>query len=88
MNVEFTKSFIKDLKNINDKTILNKVKITILEIENSSSLFDINNVRFIVNSQFYYRIRVGDYRLGIKLENDIVKLIRCLHRKDIYKKFP
>jgi len=32
MNVEFTKSFIKDLKNINDKTILNKVKITILEV--------------------------------------------------------
>jgi len=88
MKVEFTKSFIKDLKNINDKTILNKLKKAIEEIENSSSLFDLINVKFIINSQFYYRIRIGDYRIGIKLENNVVKVVRCLHRKDIYKKFP
>jgi mRNA interferase RelE/StbE len=88
MEIEFTKSFVKDLKDIEDKALLNRVKSAILEIENSPSLTDLSNVKYIVNSQFYYRIRVGDERIGIKLENALNKLIRCLHRKEIYKKFP
>ncbi len=36
----------------------------------------------------YYRIRIGDYRLGIKVKKDSIEMLRCLHRKDIYKKFP
>jgi len=35
-----------------------------------------------------YRIRIGDYRLGLIIDNQIVEFIRCLHRKDIYKYFP
>jgi mRNA interferase RelE/StbE len=88
MDVEFEKSFVKDLKDIDDKAILKRVKETILEIENSIKLNELPNVKYIVNSQFYYRIRIGDYRIGIKLENNLIKLIRCLHRKEIYKKFP
>lgn len=88
MAIEFTKSFVKDLKSIADKKLLSRVKSTILEIENSSSLYSISNVKYIVDSKYYYRIRVGDYRIGIKLENNIIKFIRCLHRNEIYKKFP
>ncbi len=36
----------------------------------------------------YYRIRFGDYRIGIKIEDDLVIFIRALHRKDIYRYFP
>ncbi len=88
MEIEFTKSFVKDLKEINDKSLLKRIKSAILEIENTNSLFELPNFKYITNSQYYYRIRVGDYRFGIKLENNIVKIIRCLHRKEIYKKFP
>lgn len=35
----------------------------------------------------YYRIRVGDYRIGPALEDDMVVFVRCLHRKDIYRYF-
>ncbi|WP_374754821.1 type II toxin-antitoxin system RelE family toxin [Dyadobacter psychrophilus] len=35
-----------------------------------------------------YRIRIGDYRVGIFVENNIVELARIAHRKDIYKVFP
>lgn len=42
------------------------------------------NVRF----ERYYRIRVGDYRLGLALEGDTVILVRFLHRKEIYRYFP
>jgi mRNA interferase RelE/StbE len=36
----------------------------------------------------YYRIRVGDYRLGLSVSDDIVAFVRCLNRNEIYKNFP
>ena len=36
----------------------------------------------------FYRIRIGDYRLGLYTENHHVILSRLLPRKDIYKRFP
>jgi len=36
----------------------------------------------------YYRIRVGDYRIGVKLEKDIIYFVVVEHRKDVYKTFP
>ena len=36
----------------------------------------------------FYRIRVGDYRIGISLERGVVTFLAFAHRKDIYKKFP
>ncbi|MEH1837649.1 MAG: hypothetical protein V7L20_02510 [Nostoc sp.] len=37
-----------------------------------------------------YKIRVGDYRIGITLEQETKTLIcqRVAHRKDIYRIFP
>lgn len=36
----------------------------------------------------YYRIKQGDYRIGIKIETDTVVFMRVLHRKEIYREFP
>lgn len=36
----------------------------------------------------YYRIRMGDYRLGIIVEGEVVTFVRFLHRRDIYGYFP
>ena len=35
-----------------------------------------------------YRIRVGDYRVRYEIddESQLVQLLQCKHRKDIYKK--
>jgi len=35
-----------------------------------------------------YKIRFGDYRLGLRLEGNVVVMERPLHRKDIYRYFP
>ena len=35
-----------------------------------------------------YRIRVGDYRLGIFYSDEIITIARFLKRNDIYKLFP
>ena len=36
----------------------------------------------------FYRIRVGDYRVGIAVEDETVEFVRVLHRRDIYRAFP
>ena len=36
----------------------------------------------------YFRLRVGDYRVGLSLEDDTLIFVRLLNRKDIYKYFP
>jgi len=38
----------------------------------------------------YYRIRVGDYRIGLRLDFDrrLIEFRRVLHRNQIYRRFP
>lgn len=38
----------------------------------------------------YYKIRVGDYRIGLQInaEEQLVEFQRVLHRREIYRKFP
>ena len=38
----------------------------------------------------YYRIRVGDYRIGLRLDFDrrLIEFRRVLHRNQIYRSFP
>ncbi len=37
----------------------------------------------------FYRIRLGDYRVGVELEADLmVRFIIIAHRKEIYRFFP
>jgi mRNA-degrading endonuclease RelE of RelBE toxin-antitoxin system len=48
----------------------------------------IHNIKKIEGYDNYYRLRVGDYRLGLKLSGNTIELIRFLHRRDIYRRFP
>ncbi|WP_347275758.1 type II toxin-antitoxin system RelE/ParE family toxin [Candidatus Kuenenia sp.] len=88
MKIDFKKSFSKDLKKIKDKNILKKVKALIDTIENTPNLMEIKNVKQLTSGGKYYRIKIGAYRVGIKLENEIVVFVRFLHRREIYRYFP
>jgi mRNA interferase RelE/StbE len=48
----------------------------------------ITNLKKLKGKSGYYRIRFGNYRIGIRIEDDLVIFIRALHRKDIYRYFP
>jgi mRNA interferase RelE/StbE len=89
MKIEFDKSFLKSLDIINDNKLLNKIESTIISLENAKSINDISNIKKLIGFKNYYRIRIGDYRLGCELiEEQILRLIIISHRKNIYKKFP
>lgn len=88
MKVEFRKSFTKDLKDISDKSLLTKVKQLIEAVEKAETLQDVPNRKKLKGEGNYFRLKIGDYRLGFALDKEVVIFVRFLNRKDIYKFFP
>jgi mRNA interferase RelE/StbE len=67
---------------------LKRAKEVIEDVERADSLADVSNLKKLKGGGNYFRMRVGDYRVGLTLENDTVIFVRFLNRKDIYKYFP
>ncbi len=88
MKVEFKSSFAKDLKKLKEKDLKAQVRQVIELVEKARTLQEIKDVKKLKGGDRYYRIRVGDYRVGLTLEGDTVIFVRFLHRKDIYTYFP
>ena len=88
MKIAFRDSFAKDLKSVKRKALLKRVKDLIETVEQADTLAEIPNLKKLKGSGNYFRLRLGDYRLGIALENDVVNFVRLLNRKDIYRQFP
>jgi len=88
MNVSYKTSFTRDLKRIKEKRVKQQVKAVIKEIKEADTLGDISNMIKMKGHDTYYRIRLGDYRVGLKVTDEVVLFVRCLHRKDIYRGFP
>jgi mRNA interferase RelE/StbE len=63
--------------------ILAAVKHAIEQIEQATSLSDIDQFRKLSGAAGYYRIGVGDYRLGLADCGGGLECVRCLHRRDI-----
>lgn len=88
MNLLYSKKFLKDIEHTADKKTRLNVQDVINSIKNCTSLSDLSGIRKMTGYENYYRLRIGDYRLGFKLENNTVTLLRFKHRKDIYTVFP
>jgi mRNA interferase RelE/StbE len=89
MNVVFDKSFSKSIDKIRDEDVKKRIIKIIISIERADSLAKIPQIKKMVGWSNYYRIKFGDYRLGIELDNNnTIRFIIITHRKDIYKNFP
>lgn len=88
MRTIYLESFERDIRKLKER----KIKTSLLEligyIKESGNLIEIKSLKKIKGEKKFYRIRVGDYRLGVKIEGETVTFIRFLHRKDIYRYFP
>ena len=88
MIVLIDKRFEKDTNKINDKSLLKKIATCIINIQNANSLNEIKNLKKLKGFDLEFRIKIGDYRIGLIIEDNKISFIRFLHRKDIYKFFP
>jgi len=88
MEVTYLKSLEKDLKKIKDKKLLKSLATIFIDLEKSESLIEVPGIKKLSGHSDAYRIRLGDYRLGIYYSEDIISIARFKKREDIYKLFP
>ena len=89
MNVEYSARFVKDLKALKGTPSFAKIRELVFEsVPVAETLDEIPHFAKLEGYDNYYRIRVGDYRIGVKIENEVVVFMRVLHRKEIYRYFP
>ncbi|MBN8703188.1 MAG: type II toxin-antitoxin system RelE/ParE family toxin [Bacteroidetes bacterium] len=88
MKIEFKKSFLKDLKKLNNKNLKNAIAECIIQAESAENISEIKNLKKLIGYSIYYRIRIGDYKIELKVENKTIYFVIIEHRKDIYTNFP
>ena len=88
MKVSFEASFARDLQRVKDKALLTRVEHVIAEVKTATTLGEIRHLRKMSGYTTLYRLRLGDYRIGIEVIDQEIIFVRILHRKDIYKRFP
>ncbi len=88
MIVSIDKSFEKDTDMIDDKSIRMSIARIIEDVQKADSILQIKNLKKLKSFSNEFRIKAGHFRLGVRIEKDSVRFIRCLHRKDIYRYFP
>ncbi|MFC1851712.1 type II toxin-antitoxin system RelE/ParE family toxin [candidate division CSSED10-310 bacterium] len=88
MEIRYEKSFERDLRKVKNKSVKNKIKEKIDEIKEVDNFASLSGIKKIRGYENYYRVRIGNFRIGIELKENIIILARILDRKDIYKYFP
>jgi mRNA interferase RelE/StbE len=88
VKVEFRDRFAKDLRSVKAKGLLGRVREVIEAVEKADSLTELPHLKKLKGGGNYFRVRVGDYRVGVALDDETVVFVRFLNRKDIYKHFP
>ena len=82
MKVELRKSAIKDLEKIRP-SIKQRIVLALFSLENFPN---VPNLKRLVNFDYAYRMRVGDYRILFDNMDNTIFVARIVNRKDSYKK--
>ena len=88
MKVEHNRGFTRDLRRMRSSELRQRVLRKIEELEAASVITEVRGVAKMAGEGTYYRIRIGEYRLGLAVEDDEATLLRFLHRSEIYQFFP
>jgi len=87
--VKYTKRFLKELASLPIKTQSRIESIVFSELE-SANPFDLGYLKKMKGYKDKYKIRVGNYRVGLTIDKNSQTIIcqRVAHRREIYKIFP
>lgn len=88
MQVEFQESFLIDISKIKDDKLRDRISKAIDMVRAAGKISDIVGIKKLRGSKSHFRIRVGNHRIGLAFQQNMMVFVRCLDRKDIYKYFP
>lgn len=79
----FTKQYLRCPGNVQDA-----VKAFITSLEKAKSLREISEIKKLSGFKNYYRVCIGQDRIGVKEQKPKVILMAVMERPQIYKSFP
>lgn len=89
MKISFDKRYEKRIDAIKSDKLLQEIANVVKCVIQAKSKKNIPNLKKLQGSdKAAYRIRLGNYRIGIHIHGDTVIFSDFAHRKDIYKTFP
>lgn len=79
-----SKSVQKQIDNLPNDVILRVIE----KIQNLASQARPDGIVKLKGSDNEYRIRIGDYRVRYEIDDQsqLVQILQCKHRKDVYRK--
>lgn len=85
----YTRTFLKELAALPRKERERVEKVVFGEAIRQDPFLS-GRVQKLAGYQEYYKLRIGRYRVGIRLdfEERSIEFRRVLHRRDIYQEFP
>lgn len=86
---EYKKTFLKELASIPSDYRL-KIEELVFKNLHETNPFESGNIEKLKGYKDKYKIRIGNYRIGISISKENSKIIfeRVAHRKEIYRLFP
>jgi len=88
MKFEIEKAFAKDYRKLKSKELALAITEVIKQVSEVSSTNEIVNLKKLTGYKSAFRIRTGDYRIGVIIEKNILTFVAFAHRKEFYKRFP
>lgn len=88
MQVEYRKKFLKQLADLPASVRPKIEQFAFEDLAHSNSVFELGKIEKMQGYDGFYKVRFGDYRVGLIVKDDLVVLATVMHRKEIYKYFP
>jgi mRNA interferase RelE/StbE len=88
MNTVFRASFLRDVRKLRDAKVQRSVAAAISNVEQAHSINQVRGLKRLSGHRDYYRIRIGDWRLGLIIQGEVISFVRCLNRREVYRYFP
>ena len=88
MKSAFLGSFLTDVKKLRNAKVGRAVAAAIANVEKADSIEDVRSLKRLSGHRDYFRIRIGDWRIGLHISGDTATFVRCLNRREIYRFFP
>ncbi len=88
MEISYNKKFLKQLAKIPEPYRSNIESFVFNKIQTFETPFHSERIQKLKGYDIFYKIRFGEYRVGLRIESNNLTFERALHRKEIYKYYP
>lgn len=89
MEVQYRQAFLKDLKQLKSSESYERIyEVAFTTLAAINTLEELSDIKAMKGYSGRYRIRIGDYRIGIEVNGDVIEVMRVLHRREFYRYFP